>query len=79
MPYPFLLASLAPLALVGCAGTATMPAATPAAQPERPAKLGLALGGGAARGFADVGVIMVLENQGIVPDIHDHGAKPRTL
>ena len=33
------------------------------------ARLGLALGGGAARGFAHVGVISVLESVGIVPDI----------
>ena len=32
-------------------------------------KIGLALGGGAARGFAHVGVIKALESQGIVPDI----------
>ena len=32
-------------------------------------RLGLALGGGAARGFAHVGVISVLESVGIVPDI----------
>ena len=32
-------------------------------------RLGLALGGGAARGFAHVGVIAVLESAGIVPDI----------
>ncbi|MBN8515005.1 patatin-like phospholipase family protein [Accumulibacter sp.] len=69
MPHPLLLASLTLLALVGCAGTATPPQATAAAQPARPAKLGLALGGGAARGFAHVGVIKVLESQGIVPDI----------
>ena len=35
----------------------------------RPVKIGLALGGGAARGFAHIGVIKVLEAQGIVPDI----------
>lgn len=35
----------------------------------RPIKIGLALGGGAARGFAHIGVIKVLEAQGIVPDI----------
>jgi NTE family protein len=69
MPHPLLLASLTLLALVGCAGTATPPQATAAAQPARPAKLGLALGGGAARGFAHVGVIKALESQGIVPDI----------
>ena len=31
--------------------------------------IGLALGGGAARGFAHIGVIRTLLNQGIVPDI----------
>ncbi|WP_230409561.1 patatin-like phospholipase family protein [Undibacterium fentianense] len=35
----------------------------------RPVKIGLALGGGAARGFAHIGVIKVLEAQGIVPDL----------
>jgi len=38
--------------------------------PERPAaKIALALGGGAARGFAHIGVIKALEAQGISPDI----------
>ena len=37
--------------------------------PPAPVKIGLALGGGAARGFAHVGVIKALEAQGIVPDI----------
>jgi NTE family protein len=32
-------------------------------------KIGLALGGGAARGFAHIGVIKALESQGIVPDV----------
>ena len=40
----------------------------PAPQPV-PVKIGLALGGGAARGFAHIGVIKALEAQGIVPDI----------
>ncbi len=40
-----------------------------AARPPRPIRIGLALGGGAARGFAHVGVIKELEAQGIVPDI----------
>lgn len=35
----------------------------------RPPKLGLALGGGAARGFAHIGVIQVLEEAGIRPDV----------
>jgi NTE family protein len=38
-------------------------------KPARPIKIGLALGGGAARGFAHIGVIKALEAQGIVPDI----------
>lgn len=37
--------------------------------PPPPVKIGLALGGGAARGFAHIGVIKALEAQGIVPDI----------
>lgn len=43
----------------------------PVAQKEAPhhIKIGLALGGGAARGFAHIGVIKALEAQGIVPDI----------
>jgi len=41
--------------------------ATP--KPDRHVKIGLALGGGAARGFAHIGVIKALESQGIVPDI----------
>ena len=32
-------------------------------------KIGLALGGGAARGFAHIGVLQVLEEQGIKPDL----------
>ena len=37
--------------------------------PPRPPRIGLALGGGAARGFAHIGVIQVLEEQGIRPDL----------
>ena len=37
--------------------------------PQPAPKIALALGGGAARGFAHVGVIKALEAQGIVPDI----------
>ncbi len=37
--------------------------------PPRPPKIGLALGGGAARGFAHIGVIQVLEEHGIRPDL----------
>jgi NTE family protein len=42
--------------------------ATPAA-PAPPKRIGLALGGGAARGFAHIGVIQVLEAAGIRPDL----------
>lgn len=41
----------------------------PVVVPQRPLRLGLALGGGAARGFAHVGVIQVLEANGIHPDV----------
>ncbi|HEX2542557.1 MAG TPA: patatin-like phospholipase family protein [Caldimonas sp.] len=71
------------LALGGCAsrpptGPAAAPAATlptpspappaPPAPPRRP-RIGLALGGGAARGFAHIGVIQALEENGLVPDL----------
>lgn len=41
----------------------------PVVVPQRAPRLGLALGGGAARGFAHVGVIQVLEANGIYPDV----------
>lgn len=43
--------------------------APPSTTPRKPLKLGLALGGGAARGFAHVGVIQVLEENGIRPSL----------
>lgn len=65
----------------GAAGTAASPPTaspaltTPAPLPQPrvepvsvPPRIGLALGGGAARGFAHVGVIMVLEQAGILPE-----------
>jgi NTE family protein len=66
------------LALAGCAsiGPPTAPVVAPVQAPsaslpvaKAPARIGLALGGGAARGFAHVGVIQVLEEAGIRPDI----------
>lgn len=51
---------------------ASVPAAQPPGvvqAPRRPPKLGLVLGGGAARGFAHIGVIQVLEDAGIKPDL----------
>jgi NTE family protein len=44
------------------------PAVIPTPAPKISPKIGLALGGGAARGFAHVGVIQVLEEAGIKPD-----------
>ena len=43
-----------------------MPVAAPVV-PKKPARIGLVLGGGAARGFAHIGVIQVLEEAGIRP------------
>jgi len=71
--FPTPLICLLALALAGCAGVAPPPAVppepAPASTPPPPLKIGLALGGGAARGFAHIGVIKVLEAQGIVPDL----------
>jgi NTE family protein len=44
-----------------------VPAVPPA--PPKPPRIGLALGGGAARGFAHIGVIQVLEENGIKADL----------
>ena len=41
----------------------------PPKPPPRPPRVGLALGGGAARGFAHIGVIQVLEEAGIRPSL----------
>ena len=73
------MASALAVALWGCAtpppepvpGTPppAAPPEPPAPVPTRPPRLGLALGGGAARGFAHIGVIQVLEREGIRPDL----------
>jgi len=68
------------LLMAGCAVAPTpVVVAPPAASPEAaappkpipvsPPKIALVLGGGAVRGFAHIGVIKVLEAQGIVPDM----------
>jgi NTE family protein len=41
----------------------------PAPPPPKPPRIGLALGGGAARGFAHIGVIQALEEHRIQPDL----------
>jgi NTE family protein len=49
---------------------APAPTVEPSSKPlPRPPRIGLALGGGAARGFAHIGVIQVLEENGIKPDL----------
>jgi NTE family protein len=62
--------------VAGCGSAPTKPAAVaaapvlpPAPLPLRKVRIALALGGGAARGFAHIGVIKALEAQGIFPDI----------
>jgi len=56
--------------LAACAAPPPVPSIpTPAPLPKPPLKIALALGGGAARGFAHIGVIKALEAQGIVPDM----------
>lgn len=53
------------LGLAGCAGLKP----EPVVQIKKPPIIGLALGGGAARGFAHIGVISVLQEAGIKPDL----------
>ena len=57
--------------LAGCASrpAPSPPAETPAPVARRLPRIGLALGGGAARGFAHVGVIQVLEEAGLKPQL----------
>lgn len=66
-----LLLVLPALLLAGCSSPPSGPDATPPAAAiatvKKPLKIGLALGGGAARGFAHVGVIAVLEEAGLRP------------
>lgn len=73
----FLVATGASALLVACQTTQPKPQPEPV-KPQPPVvppvarakpKIGLALGGGAARGFAHIGVIKALETNGISPDI----------
>ena len=56
------------LTLPGCAGLMGKSSPAQAAAIAQKPKIGLALGGGAARGFAHIGVIKMLESHGIYPD-----------
>ncbi|RLJ39335.1 patatin-like phospholipase family protein [Acidovorax sp. 106] len=66
------LATVAALALAGCGATATR--SNPEPQPSlatttAPVRIGIALGGGAAKGFAHIGVIKMLEANGFAPAV----------
>ena len=70
----WLVAALVGSLLAGCASAPGPIPQVEAPAPlvviaKRPPRVGLALGGGAARGFAHVGVIQVLEEAGIRPDL----------
>ena len=64
-------ATVPPAAKPGVTVTESTPAPlpAPAPPPKKIPKLGLALGGGAARGFAHIGVLQVLEEEGIKPSL----------
>ena len=70
-----LTATLAVFSLSACVTTSpfssstSAPATATKPATAKPVRIGIALGGGAARGFAHIGVIKVLEAQGITPDI----------
>jgi NTE family protein len=71
--------ALSAVVLAGCSllnpksGSVAAPpmraAETAPAIAQKPIRIGLVLGGGAARGFAHIGVIKALESQGIKPDV----------
>ncbi|WP_407353448.1 patatin-like phospholipase family protein [Luteimonas sp. R10] len=66
------LFALCALLLVACGGRETRPSPEPVATPAPaapPVRIGLALGGGAAKGFAHIGVIKMLEANGIEPAV----------
>ena len=77
VPEKIRLALRAAILVVALAGCATAPLPAPIAQdepapvpePPPPPKIALVLGGGAAKGFAHIGVIKSLESHGFQPDI----------
>lgn len=73
-----LLALGAAAGLAACGGTAptqtgagseVAPLATPSTPATTPLRIGIALGGGAAKGFAHIGVIKMLEANGLAPAV----------
>ena len=72
IPRPLLLAACVAL-LAACGGDNAKPTPPSAAVKPTPAapkvKVGIALGGGAAKGFAHIGVIKMLEANGIEPQV----------
>ena len=68
-----LLTAAVSVLLAGCSAlpgkAPEKPPAVPVAPVAAKPKIGLALGGGAARGFAHIGVIKMLESHGIVADL----------
>ena len=77
VPEKIRLALRAAILVVALAGCVTAPPPAPIAQdepapvpePPPPPKIALVLGGGAAKGFAHIGVIKSLESHGFQPDI----------
>ncbi|NOT89998.1 MAG: patatin-like phospholipase family protein [Lysobacter sp.] len=70
-----LLLAFALTLIAGCGGQATKPTQpAPVVKPAQPAppvkiRIGIALGGGAAKGFAHIGVIKMLEANGFKPEV----------
>ena len=63
------LATLAACSSNPPAPSAAAPAATTTTTPAAPIRIGIALGGGAAKGFAHIGVIKTLEANGFTPAV----------
>ena len=65
----YLLLACVILLITACTQVPKSPDPVQTAAPPAPPKIALVLGGGAAKGFAHIGVIKALEAQGIVPDM----------
>lgn len=68
-PKPPVSSTVPPEVVAEPAAPSAPPASSTTVPAPRPIKIALVLGGGAARGFAHIGVIKALEAQGIVPDM----------